>query len=95
MKDYYVYILASQKNGTLYIGVTGNLQRRIHEHKHKVHEGFTAKYNVSNLVYFERTQDVHSALARETRLKNWKREWKIDLIEKENPDGHELSADLF
>ena len=87
---YYVYILASKKNGTLYIGVTGNLIQRVYEHKEKRIEGFSKKYDVDKLVYFEQTQDVLSALEREKRLKKWKRQWKIDLIEKQNPEWRDL-----
>lgn len=83
--DYYVYILASKYKGTLYIGVTSNLLKRIYEHKHKLIAGFTADYNVDKLVYFESTIDIRSAIAREKQLKKWKREWKINLIEKDNP----------
>ncbi|TDI84540.1 MAG: GIY-YIG nuclease family protein [Caldithrix sp.] len=68
-------MLGSEKNGTLYIGVTGNLMKRIHEHKNNLVEGFTSKYRVHRLVYFEHTTDIHSALVREKRLKAWKRQW--------------------
>ncbi len=88
--EYYVYILASKKNGTLYIGVTNNLVRRIHEHKHKLVPGFTKKYNVGNLVYFEATPDIVSGINREKQLKKWNRNWKIKLIQKENPDWNDL-----
>ncbi len=71
MNQYYVYILASQKNGTLYIGVTNNLTKRIYEHKHDLVEGFTKKYKVHRLVYFETTEDINSAITREKRLKKW------------------------
>ncbi|HNS54963.1 MAG TPA: GIY-YIG nuclease family protein [Syntrophales bacterium] len=90
MKSYYVYILASRRNGTLYIGVTNDLARRIHDHKNHVIHGFTAKYKVHDLVYYEAYTDVREALAREKRLKKWKRQWKINLIEKENPDWKDL-----
>jgi putative endonuclease len=85
MKQYFVYILASKKNGTLYIGITSDLLGRVWQHKNKVVDGFTKKYDVSSLVYYEQTEDVRSALSREKQLKNWKRKWKIELIEKENP----------
>ena len=91
---YSVYILASRKNGTLYIGVTSNLAKRIWEHKNDVIEGFTKKYNVKRLVYFEQTEDVHSALEREKQLKRWKRKWKIELIEKDNPTWRDLYDDI-
>lgn len=87
---YYVYILASKKNGTLYIGMTRDLIQRICEHKEKQIEGFSRKYGVDKLVYFEQTHDVLSALEREKRLKRWKRQWKIDLIEKVNPEWQDL-----
>ena len=86
MKQYAVYILASKKNGTLYIGVTSDLAKRVFEHKSDLVEGFTKKYQVHDLVYYEITEDLHSAISREKNLKNWKRKWKIKLIEKENPE---------
>jgi len=94
MKSYYVYILTNQKRGTLYIGVTNDLIRRMEEHKTKEVDGFTEKYNVSKLVYFESTEDVESAISREKILKHWNREWKINLIEKENPEWKDLSLEL-
>jgi len=84
MKQYFVYILTSKKNGTLYVGVTSDLMKRIWQHKNKAVEGFTKKHDVDRLVHYEQTEDVRSALAREKQLKNRKRQWKIDLIEKEN-----------
>lgn len=90
MKSYFVYILASQRNGTLYIGVTNDLVRRMWEHKNKVADGFTKKYGVGKLVHFEGTSDVMSAIAREKQLKNWQRKWKLELIEKSNPDWKDL-----
>lgn len=90
MKTFYVYILASRRNGTLYIGVTNDLVRRVYDHKNDVIEGFTRKYQVHALVYYESYRDVQDALAREKRLKKWKRQWKIDLIEKENPRWNDL-----
>lgn len=90
MKSYFVYILASQRNGTLYIGVTSNLIKRIWEHRNNVVEGFTKKYKVHSLVYFEQTDNVNSALRREKQLKNWQRKWKLALIEKENPKWIDL-----
>lgn len=90
-KTYYVYILASKRNGTLYIGATNNLVRRIYEHKNNFIKGFTAKYGVNQLVYFEQTTDVNSALAREKQLKKWNRAWKLALIEKGNPNWNDLS----
>jgi len=89
--DYsYVYILSNRKNGTLYVGKTVNLQKRIFEHKSKAIEGFTKKHDITKLVYFETHEDVLEAKKREVQMKAWKREWKINLIEKENPDWDDL-----
>jgi len=93
MKQYCVYILTN-KSGTLYIGVTSNLQKRVWEHKNKTVEGFTKKYNIDKLIYFEQTEDVISAIAREKQLKNWNRKKKIGLIEKMNPKWLDLSDNL-
>ena len=89
-RHYYVYILASKKNGTLYIGVTNELVKRVYEHKSKMIRGFSKKYGVDKLVFFEETRDVLSALEREKQLKKWRRNWKIELIEKTNPEWHDL-----
>ena len=89
----YVYILTNYNETTFYIGVTGNLQKRIWEHKNKVVEGFTKKYNVDRLVYYELTEDVESAINREKQLKRWHRQWKINLIKEMNPDFKDLSLD--
>jgi len=94
MNDYYVYILANQRNGTLYIGVTSDLIKRVYEHKQGSIDGFTKKYNVKNLVYFESTNDVMSAIQREKALKFWKRRWKIELIESVNPEWEDLYSKL-
>ncbi len=91
--DYFVYILASQKNGTLYIGVTNNLKRRIIEHKMGVVKGFTQTYKVDKLVYFEEYHDINDTIHREKCLKKWKREWKIKLIEENNPNWSDLSVE--
>jgi putative endonuclease len=90
MKQYYVYLLASKKNGTLYLGVTNDLLRRVYEHKNNLVDGFTKKYHVHNLVYFEACENVHSAIQREKQIKKWNRQWKIDLIVKNNPDWMDL-----
>ena len=90
-KTYYVYILTNYTNTTLYIGVTNNLQRRISEHKNKIAEGFSNKYNLKKLVYFEKTNDISIAIRREKQLKNWHREWKINLIKIRNPEFDDLS----
>lgn len=87
---YFVYILASQKNGTLYTGVTSDLIKRVHQHKSGAADGFTKKYSVHQLVYFEPIEDINSAIMREKRIKSWKRQWKIELIEKENPNWRDL-----
>jgi putative endonuclease len=87
---YYVYILASGIGGTLYIGVTNNLIRRTYEHKEKLIEGFTKKYGVSRLVYFEQFGEIGDAIQREHRLKKWKRAWKVRLIEEKNPNWDDL-----
>ncbi len=92
--NYYVYIMASGKNGTTYIGVTNNLIRRMAEHKAGIADGFTKKYDINNLVYFEHTTDIESALNREKQMKKWKREWKVKLIEKDNYYWKDLSIDL-
>ncbi|MBE9504212.1 MAG: GIY-YIG nuclease family protein [Proteobacteria bacterium] len=94
-KTYYVYLLASKKNGILYIGVTNNLIKRIYEHKNDLTEGFTKKYTIHNLVYFEETKDVNAAITREKQMKKWYRQWKINLIEKSNPDWDDLYGTLF
>lgn len=90
MNQYYVYILASKKNGVLYIGVTNDLRRRVYEHKNHLHKGFTDKYFVGRLVYYEETPDIKSAILREKQVKKWKREWKENLINKSNPDWKDL-----
>lgn len=87
---YYVYILASQRNGTLYIGVTNDLKRRIWEHKHDLVKGFTREYGVHILLYFEQSEDIEQAILREKKLKRWKRKWKLELIEKQNPNWKDL-----
>lgn len=95
MKEYFVYILANCKNGTLYIGVTSDLKNRTFQHKYSLTDGFTKKYKVYNLVYYEITNDIKEALLREKRLKKWKRDWKIALIEKNNPNWKDLYESLF
>ena len=87
---YAVYMLASKKNGTLYIGVTGNLPLRIEQHRARVVPGFTQRYGVTHLVWFERHQDIYEAIAREKQIKGWNRAWKIKLIKAGNPDWIEL-----
>jgi len=87
---YYVYILASRKHGTLYIGVTRDLLRRIYEHKNDVIRGFTSRYGVHLLVWFECYDDPTNAIAREKELKKWRRDWKVNLIERDNPNWEDL-----
>ena len=88
--SYFVYMLASKPNGTLYIGVTNDLVRRVYEHQHQFNDGFTARYGVHHLAWFESTESIEAAIQREKQLKNWKRDWKIALIEKENPAWEDL-----
>ena len=94
MRDYYVYIM-SNRTHTLYIGVTNNLLRRVEEHRAGTFGGFTSKYKLRRLVYFEHTDDIGGAIAREKQLKNWRREKKITLIEKMNPTWTDLGRELF
>ena len=94
-KSYYVYIVTNKRNGTLYIGVTSNLIRRINEHKNKLIQDFTNKYNLTKLVYYEETDDVTIAIEREKRMKKWYRKWKIELIEGENPDWDDLAKEWY
>ena len=89
-KKGYVYILTNKPSGTLYVGITTSLVHRIYQHKHELVDGFTKKYNLKTLVYFEEYDLYAQAIKREKRLKEWQRDWKIDLIEKENPDWVDL-----
>jgi putative endonuclease len=90
-----VYILASKRNGTLYIGVTSNLQKRAGEHRSDFIDGFTKKYSVHRLVYCELHEDMVSAITREKQMKKWNRAWKVELIEKQNPDWNDLWEDII
>jgi putative endonuclease len=90
----YIYIMASKRNGTLYVGVTSDLKGRVWKHKNDALGGFTAKYRVHDLVYFEVAPDMRSAIIREKQLKEWKREWKLKLIEDFNPTWRDLYDDL-
>ncbi|MDO9126569.1 MAG: GIY-YIG nuclease family protein [Parvibaculum sp.] len=92
--SYFVYILASRKHGTLYVGVTNDIARRIDEHRNGIASGFTKKYHVHRLVYAETHDDVNEAIGREKAIKEWKRAWKVQLIEKANPEGEDLTASL-
>jgi putative endonuclease len=94
MKNYFVYILANKKDGILYMGFTDNIVRRVGEHKNKKYSGFTEKYNIKKLIYFEKYSTAEEAKTREKQIKRWKREWKIELIEKENPDWIDLSQNF-
>ena len=85
MINYYVYILSSKRNGTLYTGVTSNLVKRVYEHRNGLVECFSKKYRVHNLIWYEMHESAESAINREKQIKKWKRDWKLKLIEKENP----------
>jgi len=93
-EKYYVYIITNKRNGTLYIGMTNNIIRRVYEHKEKRIEGFSKKYGLSRLVYYEEYSYVNDAIMREKQLKTWKRNWKIELIEKNNPKWYDLSLEF-
>jgi putative endonuclease len=93
--QYYLYIITNKKEGVLYIGVTNNLERRMFEHKEKLIEGFSKKYNLDKLIYFETYQYINDAIRREKQMKKWKRQWKINLITEDNPDWNDLSFDWF
>lgn len=95
MDKAFTYILASKRNGTLYVGVTSDLVKRVWEHKSEHIEGFTKKYQVKNLVYFENCDSIEEAIKREKQLKKWKRDWKINLIEKENPLWDDLYGEII
>jgi putative endonuclease len=93
--QYFVYILASRRNGTLYVGVTSDLIKRVYEHKSDLVDGFTKRYAVHDLVYFETVDDVETAIAREKQIKRWHRAWKVRVIEKMNRDWRDLYSDLL
>ena len=94
MKNFYVYIMTNNTK-TLYIGITNDLTRRIYEHKNKLIDGFTKKYNITKLVYYELINDAESAIKREKQLKNWHRQWKINLIESVNKEWNDLSNEFI
>jgi len=94
MKQFYVYIMASRRDGALYIGVTSDLVKRVYEHKEGLIEGHTKKYNIKRLVYFEVHETAESAIVRETQMKTWQRGWKVELIEKENSDWLDLYENI-
>ncbi|NKE70580.1 GIY-YIG nuclease family protein [Candidatus Manganitrophus noduliformans] len=89
-----VYILASKRNGTLYVGVTSNLAKRVWEHKNALVEGFTNRYRVHHLVYYELHEEMELAISREKQIKKWKRAWKLEMIEKQNSDWRDLSEEV-
>jgi putative endonuclease len=93
-RSYWVYIVASKRNGTLYIGVTNDLSRRAYEHRTKAMKGFTRRYGVTILVWYEEYGDIREAIAREKSLKRWERKWKLKLIEDFNPDWRDLYVEL-
>ena len=95
LKKGYLYILASRRNGTLYVGVTSDLVKRIGEHRKKLVEGFTKKYEVTNLVYYEAFEEIRAAIVRERQIKEWKRKWKTDLIQSVNPYWRDLYEDIL
>lgn len=95
MKQYFVYIMASKKNGTLYIGMTNDLIKRVCQHKNNIVKGFTEKYSIHTLVFYETYRFVKDAINREKRLKRWKRAWKIRLIEQDNPSWVDLYPQLL
>ena len=93
-KYYYTYILASKRNGTVYVGVTSDLVKRVYQHRNNLVDGFTSKYQVHRLVYYEQHRDVLSAIHREKRLKEWQRKWKLALIEKHNSKWRDLYLEI-
>lgn len=94
-KNYYLYILTNWDNTVMYVGVTNDLTRRIYEHKNKIYDGFTKKYNLNKLVYFELFCEVEAAIRREKEIKKWRREKKNNLVESKNPDWKDLSLELI
>jgi putative endonuclease len=94
MKAFYVYILCSKRNGTLYIGVTSDIIKRVYQHKNNLIDGFTKKYNIHHLVWFEKHESPESAIKREKQIKKWERKWKLQLIEKDNPDWNDLYKNI-
>jgi putative endonuclease len=95
MNTYFVYIITNKRNGVLYTGITNDIERRTYEHKHKTNRGFASKYNCTHLVYYEDTNDVSSAIAREKQIKGWLRLKKITLINSMNPEWNDLSDGWF
>ena len=95
MKNSYIYIVTNKQKGTLYIGVTSNLIKRVYEHKNSFIDSFTSKYRLEKLVYYEIFDDIENAILREKQLKNWHREWKLNLIEKFNPNWDDLYESIL
>ena len=95
MNYYFVYILTNKKNGILYTGMTNNLVRRIYEHKNSVFDGFSKAYKLHLLVYYEIQNDINEAIKREKQIKKWKRRWKVEMIEKGNPEWEDLYEDII
>ena len=95
MKEYYIYILTNQYNTVFYVGVTNNLTRRVYEHKNKLVKGFTSKYNLNKLVYYEVFSDVRDAIYREKQIKSWNRKKKIEMIKKFNPEWKDLYEEII
>ena len=95
MKTYFTYIMTNRRNGTLYIGVTSDLIKRVWQHKEKLIDGFTKAYGTDKLVHYEQFHDINEAILREKRLKSWNRKWKLELIEKTNPNWRDLFEDLL
>ena len=95
MKRYFVYIITNKYNTVFYIGVTSDIIKRIFEHKNKLVKGFSQKYNLIKLIYFEETNDVNKAISREKQLKNWHRQWKINLVRETNPDYKDLALEWY
>ena len=93
MQEYFVYILSNITNTTLYVGMTNDLKRRLYEHQNKLLPGFTEKYHVNKLVYYEKTTDVNAAIQKEKNIKKWNRDWKLELIKKSNPMFKDLSLE--
>jgi putative endonuclease len=94
-RQYYVYVITNKSNVVLYIGVTNDLKRRMYEHKNKLIEGFSKRYNLMKLVYYESATDIKSVIIREKQLKNWHRDWKINLINNSNPEWTDLSNEIL
>ena len=95
MKQYYIYILASQTNGTLYVGMTSDLIKRVYEHKQNLVDGFSKKYSIHNLVYYEHYSEAQEAIMREKQIKKWNRKWKLRLIEEKNPGWKDLYDEII